>query len=112
MPLLPPGYHFVISLCDVVCTREQIDSIHGELVDVVRGLIREYELRTESGRFANTRVHIQRTAPLLEEDLSFQEREHKTENLRGEPEPGGGDDQSLTPNSGTSPDAGPDQIVG
>jgi hypothetical protein len=95
MPPLPPGYHFIISLCDVVCTREQMDRIHADLVEVARALIREYDLRTASGRFANTRVHINRTVPLLDEDLSDEVGEVRTENLQDTAEGAGGDEQEL-----------------
>lgn len=109
MPPLPPGYHFIISLCDVVCTREQIDAIHEDLVEVARAIIREYELRTAGGRFANARVHINRTVPLLDEDLSDQEREVRTENLQGPIEEAGGDEPKLAMDSGVSPDAAAEQ---
>lgn len=110
MPPLPPGYHFFISFCEVVCTREQIDAIHGELVEIARGLIREYDLRTASGRFVNTRVHIQRTAPLIEEDLSFQENEHKVGNLQDAAEEAGRENRTRMTDPGASADAGAGQI--
>ena len=104
MPPLPPGYHFIISLCDVACTREQMDAMHADLVEVARALIREYELRTASGRFANARVHINRTVPLLDEDLSDQNHEARTENLQGALEEDVVDNRKLI-ESGTGADA-------
>jgi hypothetical protein len=109
MPPLPPGYHFIISLCDVGCTREQVDAIHADLVEVARTLIREYDLRTASGRFANTRVHINRTVPLLDEDLSEQDQEVRTENLQGAQEPGAESDQKLLLAAGASSAPAADQ---
>ena len=104
MPPLPPGYHFIISFCDVACTREQMDAMHADLVEVARTLIREYELRTASGRFANTRVHINRTAPLIDEDLSNQNHEARTENLQDVPEEDLVNDRKLIA-SGSGADA-------
>jgi hypothetical protein len=75
LPPLPPGYHFVISLCDVACSREQLDAIKQDLIEVMRHIIREYELRAASGRLANSRVHLSRTVPMLGEEMDAEQVE-------------------------------------
>lgn len=66
-PPLAPGYHFTISLCEAVCTREQFETIKDDLIETARNLIFHHDLRGPDGNYINTRVHANRTAPLLEE---------------------------------------------
>lgn len=69
-PPLLPGYHFIISFCEVACNREKLDAIKGELIEVARNIIRTHNLRDSEGGYINTRVRINRTIPLLEEQLA------------------------------------------
>ncbi len=66
-PPLPPGYHFTISITDVVCSGETIAAMKDELIDIARNMIRTFELRNEAGNYVHTRVRVQRTTGLLAE---------------------------------------------
>lgn len=73
MPTLPLGYHFTISFCEVLCNKEQLEAIGNELIDVAKNIIYNHNLRDESGQFIYTRLSLNRTMPLRDEQLPTQE---------------------------------------
>jgi hypothetical protein len=75
-PPLPPGYHFAISFCDTLCSQEQINAITQDLIEVAKGIIQGYKLQTESGKWINVRVRLNRTVRLLDEERSNEQVEN------------------------------------
>lgn len=73
MPPLPPGYHFTISFCQTLCDAARVQAIQNDLVEVARAIISHYDLRTPSGELVTTRLSLNRTMPLLDEQLPVSE---------------------------------------
>lgn len=75
LPKLAPGYHFIVSFQDIMCSQEQLDAIQDELIGMARDIIRKHNLRDASGSLINTRLANYRTKPLLEETLAAKEEQ-------------------------------------
>ncbi|MBD8877653.1 hypothetical protein [Roseibium polysiphoniae] len=62
-PPLDEGYHVTISFCEIDLSEEDIAKIKQYFIDCTRQLIRERDLRAESGKRINTKVRVNSFRP-------------------------------------------------
>lgn len=62
-PPLEEGYHVTISFCEIELIQEDLAEIKQYFIDSARALIRERDMRAESGQRINTRVRVNTLRP-------------------------------------------------